>query len=196
MACTGTDGGSVDRFCSHNDFIGANYGSTSQLAVSYNAGGPDASLRAYIGGFYPGGGAYNLDDGDQFSEIVFTPTAGNEVSLTSWLYTFGSATFVPYEFEVRDAANNLVASHTATAAGTFAANTAYFSDPLTFRFRSASGGIVLDNITLDVRGQTVGAAVPEPANWAMMICGFGIIGAAKRRQRRTVASRLSALLAS
>lgn len=29
------------------------------------------------------------------------------------------------------------------------------------------------------------AAVPEPANWAMMIAGFGIVGAAMRRRART-----------
>ncbi len=30
----------------------------------------------------------------------------------------------------------------------------------------------------------VGTTVPEPGSWAMMIAGFGIIGAARRRQRR------------
>ncbi len=30
----------------------------------------------------------------------------------------------------------------------------------------------------------VGTAVPEPSSWAMMIAGFGIVGAARRRQRR------------
>lgn len=32
------------------------------------------------------------------------------------------------------------------------------------------------------------AAVPEPATWAMMIGGFGVIGAAARRRRRTAVS--------
>ena len=30
-------------------------------------------------------------------------------------------------------------------------------------------------------------AVPEPATWAMMICGFGTVGLAMRRRRRTLA---------
>lgn len=30
------------------------------------------------------------------------------------------------------------------------------------------------------------AAVPEPATWAMMICGFGLVGGAMRRQRAVV----------
>ncbi|TRW14741.1 PEPxxWA-CTERM sorting domain-containing protein [Glacieibacterium frigidum] len=184
-ACTGTDGGLVDRLCNHVDFIGVDYGTTAQLGVSYNAGGVATSLRAYDAGFYSGG-AYNGSDGMQFSDIVFTPTAGNEVSLTSWFYTNGSATFVPYEFEVRDAANNLVLSHTDTTRGTFNANTAYYSGPLTFRFRSASGGIVLDNLAVDVRGIAVGGAVPEPTTWALMIGGFAATGIASRRRRQSL----------
>jgi hypothetical protein len=34
----------------------------------------------------------------------------------------------------------------------------------------------------------VGGAVPEPATWAMMIAGFGLIGVAARRQRRAITS--------
>ena len=34
-------------------------------------------------------------------------------------------------------------------------------------------------------GVNLTAAVPEPASWAMMIGGFGMIGAALRRSRRT-----------
>ncbi|MDB5453794.1 MAG: hypothetical protein JWO33_2372, partial [Caulobacteraceae bacterium] len=39
-----------------------------------------------------------------------------------------------------------------------------------------------DNVSLDV------AAVPEPATWAMMIAGFGMIGGAMRHRRRTPAA--------
>lgn len=42
----------------------------------------------------------------------------------------------------------------------------------------------LDNVAIS---SSVAGAVPEPASWAMMIVGFGLIGAGKRyRQRRTV----------
>ena len=33
----------------------------------------------------------------------------------------------------------------------------------------------------------VGSAVPEPSNWAMLIAGFGLAGAAMRRRRQTMA---------
>jgi hypothetical protein len=42
-------------------------------------------------------------------------------------------------------------------------------------------------LAFSVQGTTVGApgAVPEPATWAMMIVGFGTVGGAMRRRRRT-----------
>ena len=43
-------------------------------------------------------------------------------------------------------------------------------------------GVVIDNLSL-----SVGAAVPEPATWAMMIAGFGLAGMAARRRRLAVA---------
>lgn len=39
-------------------------------------------------------------------------------------------------------------------------------------------GLVLDNVSLDI------SAVPEPASWAMMIAGFGLVGGALRTRRR------------
>jgi len=41
---------------------------------------------------------------------------------------------------------------------------------------------VLDNVSV------TNSAVPEPASWAMMIGGFGMVGAAVRRARRTTLS--------
>ena len=45
--------------------------------------------------------------------------------------------------------------------------------------------IGFDNITLG--SATPGAgAVPEPGTWAMMLIGFGAVGFAMRRRRRTL----------
>jgi hypothetical protein len=41
-------------------------------------------------------------------------------------------------------------------------------------------GFTIDNVSL------VAGAVPEPATWAMMILGFGVIGGAMRRRRQKV----------
>ena len=42
-------------------------------------------------------------------------------------------------------------------------------------------GIIIDNVSLAV------GAVPEPASWAMMIAGFGLLGSAVRRRRTGLA---------
>lgn len=49
---------------------------------------------------------------------------------------------------------------------------------------SSASPFAIDNVVLD---QGVGA-VPEPAAWAMMIGGFGLVGGAVRRRRRSVST--------
>ncbi|MFZ4690097.1 MAG: PEPxxWA-CTERM sorting domain-containing protein [Polymorphobacter sp.] len=66
-------------------------------------------------------------------------------------------------------------SFTTTFAGTGA--------PTVFDITSlvgGSGGIVLDNISV--------TDVPEPATWAMMLTGFGMLGFAMRRRQQAVAA--------
>jgi hypothetical protein len=45
---------------------------------------------------------------------------------------------------------------------------------------SSGTQFVLDNLTVNV------AAVPEPATWAMMLVGFGMMGASMRYRRRSI----------
>lgn len=49
------------------------------------------------------------------------------------------------------------------------------------RLRSTGNAFEFDNIA-------AAGAVPEPATWAMMIIGFGMVGATMRRPRRTATS--------
>ena len=39
-------------------------------------------------------------------------------------------------------------------------------------------------VRVEFLGSETGAVVPEPASWAMLIAGFGLVGAAARRSRR------------
>ncbi len=50
-------------------------------------------------------------------------------------------------------------------------------------FGGVANQIVFDDITFgsDVPGP--GGGVPEPATWAMLIMGFGLVGSAARRRR-------------
>ena len=50
-------------------------------------------------------------------------------------------------------------------------------------FGGVANQIAFDNVTLGSATPGMGA-VPEPATWAMLILGFGLIGAAVRRQRK------------
>lgn len=47
----------------------------------------------------------------------------------------------------------------------------------------------IDNIKWDVRAIGAGA-VPEPATWAMMILGFGLVGTSLRRRAPTLRRQL------
>ncbi|WP_422344843.1 PEPxxWA-CTERM sorting domain-containing protein [Parasphingorhabdus sp.] len=58
---------------------------------------------------------------------------------------------------------------------------------LNFKFGSSSAdnvGPLLDNVVLEI-----GAPVPEPATWAMMIFGFGLVGGAMRRNRKSLTAK-------
>lgn len=52
-------------------------------------------------------------------------------------------------------------------------------DRLVFDGVGGGGGFVLDNLTLNAPGA---GAVPEPTTWALLILGFGAVGAGMRRR--------------
>lgn len=65
--------------------------------------------------------------------------------------------------------------------------TAGSAGSLNFLFGSNSAdnvGPLLDNVSLDIS-----APVPEPATWAFMIFGFGLVGSALRRNRKSVTAK-------
>jgi len=191
FACTGVDGGATDRNCAaQNDRIGADYGSTTGLAVTYDASenvGSVTSLRYTTGAGSTEQGAFALAPGSELSLITFTPAAGYEVSFSSFSWGNGTATFVNYVLELVDADSNVLFHLEPNTEGSHVANTAYFSGPLTFRFgNGGSGAAVVDNLALDLR-QVSGPGVPEPATWAMMILGFGAAGTMARRRRQLAA---------
>ena len=53
---------------------------------------------------------------------------------------------------------------------------------------SSDDGLAVDNFTVTARAGAVtpAPAVPEPATWAMMVIGFGLVGGTMRRRRTTV----------
>ncbi len=84
-------------------------------------------------------------------------------------------------------------SHVGTNSGTttlnFASPTAFYTN---FVFTTREGGDVpyLGTLGQGYRIDRITGMVPEPASWAMLVLGFGIIGASTRRR-----SRVSSVLA-
>lgn len=56
---------------------------------------------------------------------------------------------------------------------------------LSVDFAGANNQIAFDDITLG--SATPGGVVPEPATWAMMLVGFGMMGASMRYRRKNTA---------
>ena len=69
-----------------------------------------------------------------------------------------------------------------TLAATFAA-----SNTLTFTYSGAAQGTADEAWGINSVSASAGV-VPEPASWALMIGGLGLVGAAARRRRTTVAA--------
>jgi hypothetical protein len=53
----------------------------------------------------------------------------------------------------------------------------------TFNGVAQFSGTVAGNFGADGDPAGTGAVIPEPASWAMMIAGFGLVGASARRRR-------------
>ena len=144
--------------------------------------------------FYPGNGNYvDLDGSTGYGNA---PTAGQLESNTS----FGPGTYT-LTFDLGGNARGAAAQTTVISLGGYSDSITLASgDPLaahSLTFSTTGGnlfftengpsdqqGNILDNVSL--------TAVPEPATWAMMLVGFGGLGAAMRTTRRKQARVLAA----
>jgi hypothetical protein len=125
------------------------------------------------------GGAQRGSVSDNFGAGFFVdPTLASNITgtgLTSAPGVFFSPDQVSQAINIAGATPFTTSSISFTATG---------AGSLQLGFRSLSAdnvGPLLDNVRLDVT-----AAVPEPSTWALMLLGFGFVGAALRRRRQTV----------
>jgi hypothetical protein len=196
-ACTGTNGGLVDRICVNGDFFGANFGSIAEVAVLHDAGpgGGSTALRfqdAFFGTYAPG--FYRTSSGGA-ATMTLTPIDGIEIAFISFDVRRGTATSLGTQnFSLTDGDDNLLWSlQTGSLPGTFTTfdvDSAFVAGPLIFSYQRSSGVQVMSNIVFAWRPVDEGGGepgipgvIPEPATWAMMIAGFGLVGGAMRRRR-------------
>ncbi len=196
-ACTSTVRGNVDQLCTANgDRIGYDFGSTAELSVQHShAGATDhgilfqAGFGAYLPGFFRS--TVQATEG----VVTFTPLAGFEVRLLGFDARRGTASFTQGTFTLFDADDQSLWTETtattlaATSFSSFAVNSNWASDSLRFTYGSPQfGAVVVSNVMLEVRAIPLPppppiGGVPEPASWAMLIAGFGLVGGASRRRQ-------------
>jgi hypothetical protein len=141
------------------NFYSFNAGDRVTLALDISGNQRSGAELYILGALFAG--AYNIFDvtiSDPFGSFNFGPSAGPGGSiLVGDLLPFDRP-FGRYSFSFRALAGGAVSSGIGTD--------------------SMDGiGPLIDNVTIDI------SAVPEPASWALMIAGFGLVGAAMRRQR-------------
>lgn len=170
ITCAGGTGSCVDLDGSTGDA-----GLTSSTSYAF-AAGDRVDLNFLFSGNQRGGASDSFDVAFLFAG----PTSGT-FGFTSSAYAPQSYSFSgtgPVGFNIPGVAAN---------AGFNTFNLYFIADnagSANFYFEDKGGdnvGIIIDNLSLSV------AAVPEPSTWAMLILGFGVIGAASRRRRATLA---------
>ena len=191
-------GASGTQSCGNGLQIGQGYGDGTGVDVSYRSAteGTGATFEPFLKFWDSGYGDLTrviwggTSPTGQFAEITFAALAGYELRILGFdagCY-LNRTTCRSFPFSISEIGGGVVASGTnaAPAAG---------HDSQAFSFGYSQAGYVLrwgpdsydgglDNIRFDVRA-IGGAAVPEPATWALMILGFGAVGGAMRRRPAT-----------
>lgn len=195
--------------------VGGDAGNSLPVVIEYGQDGgyptgaygeavPAVTDAQVIGMFvnpnYDGTGTHGL----YLSSDTGTQTISQTISLSAGNYTFGFDFYLPangvanpngatFKAYVGD---QLIGSFNAASYGasqwyTFTGSTALASaGDFTFSFTAngnAAKDFVIDNVFLAPTGEQISVSgVPEAGTWAMMMLGFGAIGAASRRRRTSL----------
>ena len=192
--------------CGNGSGIGQNYGDSIGVNVSSGTFTADNSLVNVIGHWSTGYGnlenvAYGSSGAGLAARFIFAPNAGFEVRLLDFaMGCFGNrASCATFDYLVSAGGSTLASaagvSTNFPAGAAVSLNTAWVTDPLTLQWGSDLFNLGIDNIRFEWRAIDSGGGggggvpgVPEPASWAMLIAGFGLVGAASRRRRRSAAA--------
>lgn len=151
---------------------------TSSFDVFYHASIVDNYINPASGAIYindPWGTAYNAGPKNDLPSFG----SGGHANPTSASGTFGLFPFNPYWSKSVIVLPRNYVSGSALSASSFYAGATFASlgiDPTDFIHEIVSGQ------TINITFATAASGVPEPATWAMMILGMGMVGAAMRRR--------------
>lgn len=178
------------KLCTNNAAIDQNYGSTNEVTVTYGSfydNYPTGGMYYYERGFGDlVGNIYGNKGSVDFrttSRIVLSAKEGFEIALKSFdLGCFANiSNCQAASYNVLPGGGEYLSGGVSTGYPTHKTvsfNAGYGNvSVISFGYGENVG---IDNIKWDVR--EIGSAVPEPATWAMMILGFGIVGATMRRR--------------
>lgn len=178
------------KLCTNNAAIDQSYGSTAEVTVTYGSfydNYPNGGMYYYERGFGDlVGNIYGNKGSVDFrttSRIVLSAKAGFEIALRSFdLGCFANiSNCQAASYNVLPGGGGYVSGGVDTGYPTHKTvsfNAGYGNvSVISFGYGENVG---IDNIRWDVR--TIESAVPEPATWAMMVLGFGIVGATMRRR--------------
>jgi hypothetical protein len=123
----------------------------------------------------------NYADGFSTGFSFFYWSNSASASVTVWDDVDGGGNLLGKIDLVRQFSDNCVGDPSGQYCNWTAAGLAFTGVAKSINFGGTANFIVYDNITFgaDVPG---GGVIPEPATWAMMIAGFGLVGAAMRRR--------------
>lgn len=162
-------------------------GNTSGWTTTGNPFALSGYSAAYDGNYFLWMGGY--ERATSIYQVVNGLTAGQ-----SYTISFLMASEYTHQDQVRLSVDGSGTIFTAPAVnGTACCWNNWVTQSLTFTALTNSATIQFDTAGLNIGGYDVGvdkialtavAGVPEPATWAMMLIGFGGIGAAVRRRRK------------
>jgi hypothetical protein len=149
-------------------FVATGIGDTSNLGFPFGAGVPVVPLSSFTIAF--GSNVYTATNAIRFFTNNNIGVAGFNDTTTQDVLDFSSGVFLIY-----DGFSN--AGPIATT-GTFTSVLATNAGALNWT-ATPPGILTFRAVVGDAPG-----AVPEPATWAMMLAGFGVVGGAMRRRQR------------